>query len=66
MIEWEFDRMEGGMKEKRQEKRNEVLTISEYLAKRKGKQSIDQNWTECYDTWMKRILFTKEIERWHY
>lgn len=54
------------MGDKRQEKRNEILTIQEYLAQRKGRQSIDQNGAECYDTWMKRILFTKEIERWHY
>ena len=28
----------------------EVLTIQEYLDRRKGKQTIDQNEAECYDT----------------
>ena len=27
-----------------------VMTMLEYLDKRKEKQSIDQNQTECYDT----------------
>ena len=44
----------------------EVLTIQEYLDRRKGKQSIDQSEAECYDTWMKQFLYTKEIEKWHY
>ncbi len=45
------------MKEERQEKQNEILSIQEYLAQRKEKQSIDRSFVECYDTWMKRILF---------
>ena len=49
-----------------QKKSYEVLTIQEYLDRRKEKQTIDQNEAECYDTWMKRFLFTKEIEKWHY
>ena len=32
------------------EKQEDVLTILEYLDRRKGKQSIDQNEAECYDT----------------
>ena len=32
------------------EKLKNVLTILEYLDRRKGKQSIDQNGAECYDT----------------
>lgn len=54
------------MKEERKEHHCEVLTMQQYLDRRKGKQSIDQNGAECYDTWMKRILYTKEIELWHY
>ena len=38
------------MEEERTEKRNEVLTLQEYLDRRKAKQSIDQNGAECYDT----------------
>lgn len=32
------------------EKQEKVLTILEYLDRRKEKQSIDQNGAECYDT----------------
>ena len=35
--------------EKRKQERM-VMTMLEYLDKRKEKQSIDQNQTECYDT----------------
>ena len=38
------------MEEEKKERRNEVLTLQEYLARRKEKQSIDQNGAECYDT----------------
>ena len=34
-------------------RRNEILTMQEYLDRRKTKQSIDQTRTECYDTEMK-------------
>lgn len=33
-----------------QKKSYEVLTIQEYLDRRKEKQTIDQNKAECYDT----------------
>lgn len=32
------------------EKHYEVLTVKEYLERRKAKQTIDQNESECYDT----------------
>ena len=32
------------------EKQYEVHTVKEYLERRKAKQTIDQNETECYDT----------------
>ena len=38
------------MQEKEKKNKREVLTIQEYLDRRKEKQSIDQNGAECYDT----------------
>ncbi len=38
------------MQEEIKDKKNVVLTIQEYLEKRKEKQGIDQNESECYDT----------------
>ena len=38
------------MKEENQKSKYEVLTIQEYLDRRKEKQTIDRNGTECYDT----------------
>ena len=38
------------MEEKKEKKPNEILSIQEYLARRKAKQSIDPNRAECYDT----------------
>ena len=41
------------MEDKNKKEGNEVLTMQEYLEKRKGKrQTIDQFWVECYDTKM--------------
>lgn len=42
------------MEDEKKQKPNEVLTMQEYLEKRKGKsQTIDQIWMECYYTKMK-------------
>ena len=38
------------MEDKKEKKQNEVLSIQEYLARRKAKQTIDQNGAECYET----------------
>lgn len=38
------------MEEERKEHPYEVLTIQEYLDRRKARQTIDQNGAECYDT----------------
>ena len=38
------------MEDKMEKKQNEVMSIQEYLARRKAKQSIDPNGAECYDT----------------
>lgn len=38
------------MQDEKQEKTYEVLTIQEYLDRRKEKLTIDQTETECYDT----------------
>jgi len=38
------------MEDKKEKKQNEVLSIQEYLARRKARQSIDPNGAECYDT----------------
>ena len=38
------------MEDKKEKKTSEVLSIQEYLARRKAKQSIDPNGAECYDT----------------
>ena len=45
MLEWDFDRMEAdNVSEERKENKIEVLSVQEYLDKRKGKrESIDQN-----------------------
>lgn len=44
----------------------EVLSMQEYLDRRKARQSIDRNGLECYDVLAKRFLNTKEITIWHY
>ncbi len=54
------------MTEEGKKSSNEILTIQEYLDKRKARQGIDQNGSECYHTKIRRILNTKEIEIWHY
>ena len=38
------------MEDKIEKKEKEVMSIQEYLARRKAKQSIDPNGAECYDT----------------
>lgn len=38
------------MEDKKEKKQNEILSLQEYLARRKEKQSIDPNGAECYDT----------------
>lgn len=38
------------MEDKKEKKQYEILSIQEYLARRKAKQSIDPNGAECYDT----------------
>ena len=38
------------MNDMKQEQQKEVLSIQEYLERRKAKQTIDQNGAECYDT----------------
>lgn len=44
----------------------EVLSMQEYLDRRKARQSIDRNGRECYDVWAKSYMNTKEITIWHY
>ena len=54
------------MQNGKEENKCEVLSMQEYLDRRKAVQGIDRTDSECYDVWAKRFFNTKEIRIWHY
>ena len=55
------DKMEG------EKRKKEVLSMEEYLDRRKARLGLDRNESKCYDMEIKCIYNTKEqIKRWHY